>query len=70
MTVYITANHIGEFRQYKNLTQKQLADKLGWSLRKLTSYERGERIPPVTEAWALSEALGFEIFDLWDFDIK
>lgn len=70
MKITISRNNIGKLRQYHNLTQKQLADKLGWSLRKLTSYERGERIPPVTEAWALSETLGFEIFDLWEFEMK
>lgn len=70
MKVMIRANNIGKYRQYMNLTQKQLADKLGWTLRKLTSYERGERVPPVTEAWALAETLGFEIFDLWEFEIE
>lgn len=66
----IKTNNIGKCRQHCNLTQKQLADKLGWTLRKLTSYERGERIPPVTEAWALAETLGFEIVDLWEFEIE
>lgn len=70
MKATINRNYIGKWRQYKKLTQKQLAEKLGWSLRKLTSYERGERIPPLTEAWMLIEALGADFYDLWDCDIE
>ena len=70
MKATINRNHIGKWRQYRKLTQKQLAEKLGWSLRKLTSYERGERIPPLTEAWMLIEALGADFYDLWECDIE
>lgn len=66
----IKTNNIGKCRQCCNLTQKQLADKLGWTLRKLTSYERGERIPPLTEAWMIVEALGADFYDLWEFEIE
>ena len=67
MKVTIRSNIIGYFRQLRNLTQQQLADELGWSLRKLSSYERGERIPPLTEEYALAQALGGEITDIWRF---
>lgn len=70
MKATINRNCIGEWRQYNKLTQKQLAEKLGWSLRKLTSYERGERVPPLTEAWMLIEALGADFYDLWDCEIE
>lgn len=67
--VKILGNQIGEYRRVQGLTQQQLADGLGWSLRKLTSYERGERIPPLTEAMQLATALETTIADLWCFGI-
>ena len=70
MKVTITANHIGEWRVKREYTQQQLADMLGWSLRKLTSYERGERVPPITEAVLLADFLTVDIHDLWDFEIE
>lgn len=70
MKITMFGNHIGKIRKERNLTQKQLAEKLGWTLRKLTSYERGERIPPLTEAWMLIEALGADFYDLWDCEIE
>lgn len=70
MKATITGNHIGEWRVKREYTQQQLADRLGWSLRKLTSYERGERVPPVTEAVLLADFLTVDIHDLWDFEIE
>lgn len=67
--VKILDNRIGECRREQGLTQQQLADGLGWSLRKLTSYERGERVPPLTEAVQLATALEVTIDDLWCFGI-
>lgn len=68
--VKILGNSIGEQRREQGLTQQQLADGLGWTLRKLTSYERGERIPPLTEAVQLATALEVTIDDLWCFGIS
>lgn len=70
MKATITGNHIGEWRVKREYTQQQLADRLGWSLRKLTSYERGERVPPVTEAVLLADFLTVSIRDLWDFEME
>ena len=61
----ILVNHVGDKRTELGLTQQQLAERLGWTLRKLTSYERNERVPPVTEAIALARALGVPVEELW-----
>lgn len=58
-------NNIGAARVALGLTQQQLADRLGWTLRKLTSYERNERTPPLTEAISLARALGVPVEELW-----
>lgn len=68
--VKILGNHIGDHRRKQGLTQQQLADGLGWSLRKITSYERGERVPPLTEAVQLATALETTIDELWIFGIS
>lgn len=59
-------HHITEKRQALGLTQQQLADKLGWKLRKLTSYERSECIPPVPEALCLAKTLNTTVEELWE----
>jgi DNA-binding XRE family transcriptional regulator len=46
-------------------TQQMLAERLGWNLRKLTSYERNERIPPLPEAIEIAEALGTTVDKIW-----
>lgn len=69
MNVTILGNHIGEWRRKREYTQQQLAERLGWTLRKLTSYERGERVPPLTEAVLLADFLTVDIHDLWDIEI-
>ena len=58
-------HNITERRNKLGLTQKQLADLLGWTLRKLTSYERNERIPPLPEALELANALKTKVEDLF-----
>ena len=58
-------NVIGSKRSERGLTQQQLADMLGWTLRKLTSYERGERVPPLSEALRLATVLGVPVEGLW-----
>ena len=68
--VKILGNHIWDHRRSQGLTQQQLADGIGWSLRKLTSYERGERVPPLTEALQLATALETTIDELWIFGIS
>jgi putative transcriptional regulator len=61
-------HRITEKRTSLGLTQQQLADQLGWTLRKLTSYERNERIPPLPEALELAKALKTEVEDIWTLE--
>ena len=59
---------IGKHRRKAGMTQQQLADKLGWTLRKLTSYERYERIPPLPEAMEIAQALGTTVNEIWTLE--
>jgi len=58
-------NFIKKFRQYKNLTQKQLAQKSHVSTRAVQNYERGERLPDVQTAQRIAQALGVKVDDLY-----
>lgn len=62
---------IAYYRQKANLTQKELAEKAGISIRSLQKYEIGER--DVNQAYALliykiSKVLGVDVGDLLNID--
>ncbi len=53
---------VKEGRLLKNLTQQQLADEVGVSLRTLINYEHGKRVPRTRENYVkLAEALGLDL---------
>lgn len=58
-------NYIRKYRRMLALTQKDLCDILGWKLRRLQSYERGDRMPSVLDALDLAEALLTEVESLF-----
>ena len=61
-------HHITDKRKALGLTQQQLADKLGWKLRKLTTYERSERLPQIPDALELAKALNTTVEELWEIE--
>lgn len=63
----ITAEQIRAGRERIQMTQQQLADEIGVSLRTVGSWERGESVPRNRMA-ALTEALGYE--DVSEFGYK
>jgi transcriptional regulator with XRE-family HTH domain len=59
-------NHIRKHRNKLGLTQKDLCEILGWTIRRLQSYERGVRMPSVYDALVLAEALCVAVDDLFE----
>ena len=61
-------NSIGEkirgFRKAAGFTQKELANRLGWSLRRLQSYEQGKRKISALDAILLADALNTTVIDI------
>ena len=59
---------IGSFiqqkRKDKNLTQKQLAEKIGVTDRAISKWERGQGCPDVSILEVLSKELGCSILEL------
>ena len=55
---------IKTFRNRLNITQQELADLSGISLRALSNYEKGSRIPPLEIMIRIAKALNVDIKDL------
>lgn len=59
--------NIKSARLKRNLTQKEVAQKLGVKQAMISSWERGFRSPKFDTLQKLSEAIGCDIFELCDF---
>jgi len=57
--MYITSEQIKSARERRQMTQQELADEVGVSLRRVGSWERGESIPR-NRMGAIAEALGLD----------
>src|SRR5262249_22771470 len=56
--------NVAEVRNYRGLTQEQLADRIGVSADALASLERGARFPRFSTLLVLSRELGVPLRDL------
>lgn len=56
---------IAEWRDEKELTQQQLADRLGTSDVTVSRWETRRRQPDLNAQEAIAEALGIDVVDLW-----
>lgn len=65
MTTMMIFNYITDYRVRQVLTQKEVADGLGWTLRKVQSYEQGWRMPSVEDAVRLARFLGVTVEQLY-----
>lgn len=54
----IIANNIIELRKQMNLTQAELAEKMGYTDKAISKWERGESIPDVLTLKALADTFG------------
>lgn len=58
-------NKLKERREALNLTQKEVADRVGIAVQVYQRYEYGERLPQVDIAIAISEILKSTVEDLF-----
>lgn len=58
------------FRWKKGLTQKQLAEKAGLPVWKISAWERGERIPSLIEMAWVQAVLGGNFFVFNPLDLR
>ena len=60
-------NKIKELRENNNLTQEQLAKKMGVSRQTIISIENGRYNPSLVLAYKLASAFGHSIEEVFDF---
>ena len=58
-------NYLKEYRNAAELTQEQLADKVGVSRQSIISIEKGQYIPTTILALKLAKALKLKVEDLF-----
>ena len=52
-------------REDMGMTQRKVAEKLGWKLRRYASYERLEREPNVSDALQIAAVLNVPVEIIW-----
>lgn len=64
MNTYITGAIIKKLREAKNLTQAQLADRIGVSSKAVSKWETAKGLPDISLIEPLSKALGVSVSEL------
>lgn len=64
------AENLAELRKYNDLSQEDLADKIGVSRQTLSKYETGESVPDIEKCRLIADVFGVTIDDLISFDKK
>ena len=59
-----------ELRKYHDLSQEELADKIGVSRQTLSKYETGESLPDIEKCKLIADVFGVTIDDLLNYDKK
>ncbi len=62
------ADNLIELRKYHNLSQEELAEKIGVSRQTLSKYETGESLPDIEKSKLLADVFGVSIDDLISYD--
>ena len=70
MNQQITGKVIAHKRKEKNLTQEQLAEKLGVSNKTISKWETGKCMPDYTVVKSLCEELGITVAELMDGEVS
>ena len=67
----IISNELRKFRFFANeMTQQQLAEKVGVSRQTIISIEAGKYSPSLELAFRIAEAFGVKINELFDYEVK
>ena len=64
MNTYVTGTTIKNLRESRNLTQAELAEKLGVSSKTVSKWETAKGLPDITLLQPLSQALGISVIEL------
>ena len=64
MNTYVTGATIKQLRELRNLTQAELAEKIGVSSKTVSKWETGKGLPDISLLQPLAEALGISVIEL------
>ena len=64
MNSYVTGATIKQLRESRNLTQAELAQKLGVSSKTVSKWETGKGLPDISLLQPLAQALGISVIEL------
>ena len=64
MNSYVTGITIKQLRESRDLTQAELAEKIGVSSKTVSKWETGKGLPDITLLQPLAEALGISVIEL------
>ena len=64
MDTYVTSTTIKELREKRNMTQAELADRIGVSSKTVSKWETAKGLPDVSLLQPLAEALNISLIEL------
>ena len=64
MNTYVTGATIKELREKQNMTQVELAEKIGVSSKTISKWETAKGLPDITLLQPLAQALGISVIEL------
>ena len=64
MNTYVTGTTIKQLREAKNLTQAELAEKIGVSSKTVSKWETAKGLPDISLLQPLAQALGISVIEL------
>ena len=64
MNTYVTGSTIRQLRESRNLTQAELADKIGVSSKTVSKWETAKGLPDISLLQPLAQALGISVIEL------
>ena len=64
MNLYVTGSAIKQLREARNMTQTELAEKIGVSSKTISKWETAKGLPDITLLQPLAQALGISLIEL------
>ena len=64
MNLYVTGSAIRNLREKRNMTQTELAEKIGVSSKTISKWETAKGLPDITLLQPLAQALGISLIEL------
>lgn len=64
MNTYVTGATVKQLREERNMTQAELAERIGVSSKTVSKWETGKGLPDITLLQPLAQALGISVIEL------